>query len=274
MEEIWDSITTYLKDRSSTPLTGALVLSWAAWNHRIFFVLFSDLKVGEKFHFIDEALYPTWKEVLGRGVAFPLASACFYLFVYHWPALWSYRLRLWQQARMLAAKRSSEKSRIRTVADFERLEARYEAEISKEIHRANVARDRVEMLEKSLASQVEKGRKNDARVVELEAASMPLNLDSRSAPMERLLLSNNWTHHNPVGAARPVTFGENGRILTGQTSDFYRWEVSHGRLCIESSTETARCIYDYDANRHSFMMDDSASSTSITGQFISLVDWV
>lgn len=86
MEDLVNSFKAHLYDRITSPLLSSFLLSWAAWNHRLFVVLLSDLKVLEKFDFIDSKIYPTWREVCGVGFAFPLASALFLLYVYPIPA--------------------------------------------------------------------------------------------------------------------------------------------------------------------------------------------
>lgn len=90
MDDLVKSFKAQLYDRVTSPLFSTLLITWATWNHRLFFALASSSELPKKFEFIDEVLYPTWKEVLGRGSLFPLLSTLFLIYVFPRPARWVY----------------------------------------------------------------------------------------------------------------------------------------------------------------------------------------
>jgi len=90
MDDLIKSFKAQLYDRVTSPLFSTLLITWATWNHRLFFALVSSSELQKKFDYIDEVLYPTWKEVLGRGTLFPLLSALFLIYVFPKPARWVY----------------------------------------------------------------------------------------------------------------------------------------------------------------------------------------
>jgi hypothetical protein len=101
VDDLIKSFKAQLYDRVTSPLLSSFLISWVAWNHRIFFVLTtSDLKLKERFDFADNLLYPTWKEVLGRGLMWPLLSALALLFLYPIPGRWVYEYVRKEQKRL------------------------------------------------------------------------------------------------------------------------------------------------------------------------------
>jgi regulator of replication initiation timing len=56
MKDIFESIRLYIFERLTSPLFATFVASWCLWNYRFIMVLISDLKVNEKFSFIDNVL--------------------------------------------------------------------------------------------------------------------------------------------------------------------------------------------------------------------------
>lgn len=86
VKDFIDSIRVSLYSRVTSPLSGAFLVSWAAWNHRLLIVLVSGETPREKFRFIDSVLYPNvwWWGLL--GFLCPLATAAFLIFLYPLPA--------------------------------------------------------------------------------------------------------------------------------------------------------------------------------------------
>jgi hypothetical protein len=94
LKDIWASLVSGLRDRTTNPLTVSFALSWVFWNYKFFIVLYGDGTGAEKLAAI-EMLYPSteaaWRE---RGFLYPLATSLFYVFVYPpigMVAIWAYR---------------------------------------------------------------------------------------------------------------------------------------------------------------------------------------
>lgn len=88
-------------ERVSNPLTGALLMSWLAVNHKIFFVLFSSTDYKASFKYIDEALYPDMNIWMLKIIVLPCLFAALYIYVLPFPAEKVYRWTL-QRKRALA----------------------------------------------------------------------------------------------------------------------------------------------------------------------------
>jgi hypothetical protein len=92
MDDLVKAIKLQLYERATSPLFSSFVLSWLAWNHRLFFVLFSDIRVTEKFDYINERLYDTWWPCLSLGFLFPLATSLGIILVLPYPARWVFEI--------------------------------------------------------------------------------------------------------------------------------------------------------------------------------------
>ena len=83
MKSLIDSIRFQVYERLNSPLFGAFALSWAGWNYRFIFVLFfSDLKVVDKFNYIDSVLYSTKWSLWSFCLVYPAVTASVFILVY------------------------------------------------------------------------------------------------------------------------------------------------------------------------------------------------
>jgi hypothetical protein len=86
-----DSVKTAVLERSVSPLFGSFLLSWCAWNYRFILTIFSDLKLNEKLNFIDSVLFPNTSAYIYHGLLYPLATTAFIIFIYPFPAKWTFQ---------------------------------------------------------------------------------------------------------------------------------------------------------------------------------------
>lgn len=112
-----------LATRLSNPVVGPFLFSWAFCNYRIFFVLFSNDPLKERFSAVDSLSTPLKDYLLGRGLAIPLAITLGYIIlvpmIMERVLLWN----LWMQRRQKAAEQRSEGLELLTKAESEQLRA-------------------------------------------------------------------------------------------------------------------------------------------------------
>ncbi|MEZ9229483.1 hypothetical protein AB4259_00165 [Vibrio amylolyticus] len=97
VNEIWTSVKAYLYDRTSSPLLGALVTGWVAWNFKILMLFFSKadyaVKVWEIDHFYAQTFFVFgaygFEHWLFSNYIFcvfimPVATAAFYIYAFPW----------------------------------------------------------------------------------------------------------------------------------------------------------------------------------------------
>jgi hypothetical protein len=86
-----DSVKSAVTDRAISPLFGSFALSWGLWNYRFLLALFSELELNEKLKFIDSVLFKNPEDCLLRGILYPLLTTGFVIFVYPYPAKWTFQ---------------------------------------------------------------------------------------------------------------------------------------------------------------------------------------
>ena len=122
MEDILKSIKAFLYDRASSPLFGAFIISWIAWNYRFIVILLSDEKHISKFKDIDTYINSytvviPWTEItigfyVGSGIVFPLLTALSYIYLYPYVAEPIYSFHLKKQKNITRLKKEANDSRI------------------------------------------------------------------------------------------------------------------------------------------------------------------
>lgn len=121
LETIKDEIKAAAVSRFNSPFVGAFLVSWVLWNHRLIFALFSSLPLGERFHYIDEVLYPTTGAFALHHLIGPTLSTILYIFVMPWPTEWVHRWNLQRKLRLRHAELRAEGHRLLTEMESHQL---------------------------------------------------------------------------------------------------------------------------------------------------------
>jgi hypothetical protein len=121
LEELVKTVRLHLSERLTSPLLGAFVVSWTAWNYRFFLVVLSGASVHEKFYLIDKVVFPGGWETGLKVFILPLFTALLYLFVYPFPAKKVYEFTRKRQREILDIRRQIEGETPLTVEDSRRV---------------------------------------------------------------------------------------------------------------------------------------------------------
>jgi hypothetical protein len=131
VDDILKSIKAYLYDRSSSPLFGAFVLSWSAWNYKFIVALFTAGSLQEKFTFIEPIFSRIEIEIFGHGFWFsgafvngffvPALVAYAYLYAYPRLAKPVYEHSLKMQKELRELKQKTEDNRLLSVEESREL---------------------------------------------------------------------------------------------------------------------------------------------------------
>lgn len=130
LKDLWASLVSGIRDRTTNPLTVAFIVSWSVWNYKLFIVLLGDEKTSEKLDAIA-SLYPDDFSNFGETLWFPLGSAFVYVYIYPlvgFTAIWAYRkYQVWTTN----AVKEIEKTRILSRHEADELTRRHEKERKK-----------------------------------------------------------------------------------------------------------------------------------------------
>ncbi|ELY4158743.1 hypothetical protein SMZ39_001427 [Cronobacter turicensis] len=89
-EDLIKTVKAQLYDRITSPLLGCFLISWFIWNYKFVFTLFSDMKIQDKFKYIDSVILTEGGGYFLRFVVFPLLTTAFFIFIYPYPAKFTY----------------------------------------------------------------------------------------------------------------------------------------------------------------------------------------
>lgn len=89
-EDLIKTVKAQLYDRVTSPLLGCFLLSWVIWNYKFIFALFSSMKIEDKFKYIDNVIYKGASDYLIQCLALPLITTAFFIFIYPYPAKFTY----------------------------------------------------------------------------------------------------------------------------------------------------------------------------------------
>lgn len=210
IDDFWTSLKASLYERTTSPLFGALALSWLAWNYRLLFVLFSGESVTERFALIDEVLYPdlltrvTWLLVL------PTVTAFLVLVIYPHPAKWVFRYWRIRQKELKVIRQKIEDETPLTVEESRRVRGQLIRVRSEYERLLREASDEAEQLRSVIAKEQElvaqlKQQVDTARLPDPRAAQLVQHLDKfeSSSEVEREeFLSQPITHESVLEYSR------------------------------------------------------------------------
>ncbi|MEW8092543.1 MAG: hypothetical protein AB2777_17575 [Candidatus Thiodiazotropha endolucinida] len=90
INEVIKSVKSSLYERVSSPLFGAFLISWIAWNYKFVVILFSKMTAHEKFDYIETFIYCGPVATITQGFLFPFITAVVFILVYPYPSRWLY----------------------------------------------------------------------------------------------------------------------------------------------------------------------------------------
>ncbi|MEN5365630.1 hypothetical protein ABE571_04430 [Stenotrophomonas sp. TWI273] len=117
VETFKEEVKAAALSRVNSPFLGAYLVSWVLWNHRMIFALFSGMPLGQRFHYIDEVLYPTAKTFALYHFLGPILSTIVYIFLVPWPTEWVHRWNLQRKLRLKQADLRADGHRLLTEAE-------------------------------------------------------------------------------------------------------------------------------------------------------------
>ncbi|MDQ7987310.1 hypothetical protein QYS36_20405 [Pseudomonas sp. G34] len=152
------SLNGYVQERLSSPLLLSFALSWAAWNYKIFFVLFSELEPAEKFDFMRQ-LYRMPSALLEGALLYPAVSALAFVIAYPFISREILKYSIWQDGLTRKVKAKAAEGRILLPDEAKQLHEHYQAIIrglESEVERKSEQSDKSKVaLEKAEALIVE-----------------------------------------------------------------------------------------------------------------------
>lgn len=273
IDDFLKSVRAAMYERTTSPLAGAVALSWLVWNYKFVIVLFSSMEPEKKFGYIEQVLYPrTWGSLVDVLVG-PLCTAALLIFVYPFPAKWTFKF--WRN-------RQRELKEIRQQIDDEtplsREEARrirrqvvaIQAEYERQLQRAAEEEERLKGV---VGEEQERVRKLEHEIEQFRAARVdptrPRASDDqiRSALVQRSYRLNYYST-NGARKSKVLLFGSNGDVLEGKSDFEHSWRVSNGRLETLRKDGRVHGRFDYFPLSKVFLHTNEPDTLSSKGQYL------
>jgi hypothetical protein len=272
IDDIVKSVKASLYDRTASPLFGAVALSWLAWNHRMFFVLFSGMKMADKFSYIDTILYGDLHTRIVLLAVGPLITAAVALFVYPYPARWVFRFWRNRQRELKQIRQQIEDATPLTVEESKQIRRQvieiqldYEKQLSQraeEIGRLKQLMNDQKDAISSLQNQLDEARAS-------AVSSAPSEIFP-SDQIDRALRRVPYRlHHNPdKGRSKIMLFGPDGKILEGNNRNESSWRISDGRLELVQADGKVHSRFAFHPGSNVFTHTNDSDTLSVRGQYL------
>jgi hypothetical protein len=141
MEDLFNSFKALLYDRTSSPLFGALFVSWLIWNYKAVLVIFSFNPLIVKLDYFSDTLYPistsfSFTHPIFILIIYPTVTAIAYIYLYPIPAKHIYRYSRNAQRELREVKQEIENETPLTIEESRKIR-RDIAEIEDELKSKN-----------------------------------------------------------------------------------------------------------------------------------------
>lgn len=127
IDDLLKSAKESIAERLASPLIASFVVAWCGWNYKFLVILFSSAGVAQTFRLIDTIAFPDLETSLLRGIAYPLASALAYIFVYPYPARAIYEFTLRRQREISQLRQKIDEETPLTLEESRRVRAEFYA---------------------------------------------------------------------------------------------------------------------------------------------------
>lgn len=252
MDDIVKSVKAHLYDRTTSPLSGAFLLSWGVWNYKMLFVLFSSLDVDVKFDYISTFLYPASYDCLMKGFVFPLLTTLFFIFIYPYPSRFVYEFWRRRQKEVKEIRQKIEDETPLTIEEsreIRRAALQMEADFSRELDRKE---NEVRRLREELENNLELS--HDAHVNgkpnNLVEAKEPLNVEQGHLDILKHIAEEGGTR---VLKSSILFMSEANNVKT----EYYLGQLANGGFIHEGySTSSGENVYSLEQKGRALLVEN------------------
>lgn len=236
VEEFANSIVQTVKERLSSPLTGALALSWTVWNYKAVLVLLSTKKVEDKILIIDHLLYQGRIDAIKHLVVGPLVTAFLVVGLYPMLSLAGYKLWANWQLRFRKVQQALDKERLITKDEYEKwIQESYErtSRHAREIEQKNALIASQKATIEELNSLVSSLKQEGSQPVQDAGGSSDEDDVQTKHVMDKILNNRFVLNFNPKlrdEGRKVMLFGKSGTVLAGRNENESSWRAVNGWL--------------------------------------------
>lgn len=236
LDEITKSLLHTARERLTSPFTGALILSWIAWNYKAVLVLFSSKSVEDKIIYWEFLIYRNDSEAATMLLWGPLLTAFLIVTVYPIGSLMMYGVWAFWQKQFRKVQLYLDKDRLVSRAElrdwqretYEQM-TRYARDIEQKDALIQGLRNGSE--EQTALIEQLKTELAEATLADAQASESKSQLDR--ILREKMISSSFSLLENTRGKGSEQTemiFGPDGLIIAGRTNEINSWRIDGGFL--------------------------------------------
>lgn len=277
LDEAWKSIRDSLLSRAVNPLSGALIVSWAVWNHRLLLTLFlGDHRLPFRFAYIDEVLYPGWSEIILFNVVAPLVSALAYIYLLPWPSRKVLKFSLERKKDMLNDAKTIQGLQLMSLADADKLRREMAELEAASLVAQKQLQERIDRLKIAHEQSTQNLLKANERVIYLTGAAALSRSDLTKERLTKfltgLVFKLIFNAANGQKGQKVITFLADGTIGEGSNANENRWTIEEsGDLVLISRSGGQFSRFRFDPNAMRFWGETVDPSVKQQDQYIELV---
>jgi regulator of replication initiation timing len=273
IEDFVVSVTNSIRERLTSPLTGALVLAWIAWNYRFLMVVFSTKAIEEKFAYLDHWLYEDRADALTHLFWGPAVTAIVIVVIYPVFTLGAYHAWAFFEKRIIEIQQKVDGGKLvprkefeKFVADFFDQQTRNETQLQRRVAENSALRSENEELESQLKASMDKVAEVTAKLPGIDKSTF------RNQRIISMLTSNAFTlvfnPHLGNSGFKSMLFGADGLILQGRNDNENSWRVENGNLEMLNSKGEVHNRFVFHAADNAFYAKDDPKEAlpAIKGQ--------
>lgn len=273
IEDIIKSVKASLYERSTSPLFGALAISWILWNYRVWLVVFSGMPALDKIGYLQEAMYTDpWEKAIFLAIG-PVITAALFLFVYPYPAKWVFRFWRRKQKELRDIRTEIEGDTLLSLEESRRIRGQLieiQKEYDEQLRKASqdLERTKQQLVERQGAVETLEGQLNEAKTAVSGRLSSAHSLSD--AELSQILRASPFRlFHNPErGASKIMMFGPSERILEGANNNEHTWQLVNGKLELVQADGKVHSRFDYHPTSKVFTHTNDSDTLSKRGQFL------
>jgi hypothetical protein len=277
--DIFDSLRNNLRDRTSSPLSGAVAIAWILWNYKFVLVLISFTPVDEKLAMLDSDFFVIWWEPLIFGIVLPISTALLYLYGYPIPAEKVYEYTKTKQENLIKLNQKIEDKTLISEEQARALKSdHYQMKLEYE-HKLDDLRDQNQRVEKILEEKLKLIANMEKEAINKEKTGDAPNTKNKTTPprfsdkdLTEILLAQIYRlYFNPAmgaKASKVMQFGRLGTIINGKNNNEHSWKVKDGKLELLENDGKLHSRFDFDSERGIFIHTNDSDTKSIRSQYM------
>lgn len=275
LEESNRSVLEYLRDRTTSPLLGAFLISWIIWNYKLVLTLLSYIPLYEKIGYIEGTLYADWIHNSLYLFLGPLISSVLFLFIYPFPAAFVFEFWRKKQKELRDIKLKIEDESLLTLEESKRIrrqvidiQSDYEDQIRKN-------QEEIENLKNALSESQQETEKAHEELNSVSSAVFTGNAEvtpaSDSEVTSAITSSPYRLVFNPKkgkAGSKLMLFGPEGKIIEGSNSNESSWRVNNGKLELIQVDGLIHSRFNFDRPTQVFTHTNDDDTKSTRGQYL------